>query len=157
VAVAAEQGMQIVERDGVYHLAGVLNEFADLSPLQKAREPLRLNLAKVSRLNSIGIRNLLKFLGEWGPKRFVYESCPSEFVDQLNMIPALLGKQRQGTVQSLFVPYECTGCEREEEFLGPVSDYAAGAKGGQLPGRKCPKCGEMMKVLSDAFFTFLSR
>jgi ribosomal protein S27E len=153
----ADLGIKIVERDGVFHLAGVLNEYADLSPLLKEREPLLLNMAQVSRLNSIGIRNLLKFLSDWGPKRFTYEACPSEFVDQINMIPALLGTKGNGAIKSLFVPYECESCEHEEDFLGTLQEYVAALKAGALPKRKCPKCGNMMAVLSDSFFVFLNR
>src|SRR4051794_8250490 len=117
-----DTGFSIVEKDGVCFLDGVLNEYADFGKLAKKAEPLRLNIRKVSRLNSIGIRNLLKFLSEWGPKAFTYEDCPSEFIDQINMIPALLGTQRQCKVVSMFVPYECNSCDHEEEILGKADD-----------------------------------
>ena len=153
----AEAGIKIVERGGVYHLSGVLNEYADLSPLLKAAEPLRLNMSQVSRLNSIGIRNFLKFLADWGPKGFVYEQAPSEFIDQINMIPALLGLKHHGTVKSLFVPYECAKCEHEEDVLSDLADYTAVKTGGEPPKRKCPKCGHEMTVLTDSFFVFMTR
>ncbi len=66
----ADLGIKIVEKDGVFHLAGILNEYADFSPLLPKPAPLRLNMKDVSRLNSIGVRNLLKFLAEWGAKPF---------------------------------------------------------------------------------------
>ena len=86
----AGQGIKIVSKDGVFFLSGVLDEYADLTALAEAAEPLRLNFKGISRFNSIGIRGLLKFLFAWGAKGLIYEECPSEFVDQANMIPALL-------------------------------------------------------------------
>lgn len=157
MAIPGEQGIKITEKDGAFHLSGVLNEYADLSPLLKRPEPLRINLEQVSRLNSIGIRNLLKFLADWGAKAFQYENVPSEFIDQINMIPALLGTKHHGKVATLYVPYECTDCDFEEEVLSKCDDYAAVAKGGDAPKRKCPKCGSSTGVLTDSFFVFLQR
>lgn len=153
----AEQGIKIVEKDGTYHLSGILNEYADFSPLVKQAPPLRLNMRSVSRLNSIGIRNLLKFLAEWGAKDFEYHDCPSEFIDQINMIPALLGTKATGRVVTLFVPYECAECDNEEEVLAKVTDFKGLAEGGDAPRRKCVKCGGQLSVLTDSFFVFLSR
>lgn len=153
----AEQGISIVEKDGVFHLAGVLNENADFSSLVSKPVPLKLNMRNVSRFNSIGIRNLLKFLSEWGQKPFEYIECPSEFIDQVNMIPALLGAKRHGEIRSFFVPYECQSCDFEEEVLGDVDQYAVVAQGGEPPMRKCPKCAGTMNVQTDSFLVFLSR
>jgi hypothetical protein len=153
----AEQGIKIVEKDGAFHLSGVLNEYADFSSLLGQREPLRLNMKAVSRLNSIGIRNLLKFLSDWGPRAFTYEECPSEFIDQVNMIPALLGSKNNGKIESLFVPYECPACDHEDEVLSKVSDFAHVPAGGEGPSRTCAKCGGKMTILTDSFFIFLMR
>lgn len=154
----SDQGMKIVEKDGVVHLSGVLNEYADFSSLLTRTEPLRLNMRQVSRLNSIGIRNLLKFLADWGSKAFSYDQCPSEFVDQLNMIPALLGTKSHGEVLSLYVPYECSNCDHDEDVLAKTADFSDKIKAGQEPPKHpCPKCGSQMAVLTDSFFVFLER
>jgi hypothetical protein len=152
-----DQGIKIVEREGIVFLSGVLNEYADFSPLLKNAPPLRLDMQDVSRLNSIGIRNLLKFLSEWGAKPFEYLRSPSEFVDQVNMIPALLGAKGQGRIRSLFVPYECIDCEAEEDVLSPIEQFEKLPKGADAPKRACAKCGGNMAVLTDSFFIFLQR
>ena len=153
----AEQGMKIAEKDGVFHLSGVLNEYADFSQLLGQREPLRLNLKGLTRLNSIGIRNLLKFITDFSPCAFVYEECPSEFIDQVNMIPALLGVKNNGKIKSLFVPFECPTCDHEDEVLSEVSEYTALKSGGSGPAHTCSKCGGKMNVLMDSFFIFMTR
>jgi hypothetical protein len=153
----AEHGIKIVEKDGVFLLSGVLNEYADFSSLLAQQPPLKLNLRNVSRLNSIGIRNLLKFLADWGPKPFEYHETPSEFVDQVNMIPALLGPKGHGQIKTLFVPYECTKCDHEAETLCKIEEFEPVKEGNEAPVRKCPKCGGEMAVLTDSFFVFLTR
>ena len=152
------QGIRIEERDGVVYLTGVLDEYADLTELETAKEPLLLNMAGVSRLNSIGIRNLLRFLNAWGDKPFKYIECTSEFVDQLNMIPGLLGKKGHGLVQSLKVPYDCPKCEHEQEFLCDIREIKEEDGVPVPPAQTCPNCGKPdMQVLNDSFFIFLDR
>src|SRR5690606_17936891 len=121
-------------------------------------EPLRLNLRGMSRLNSIGIRNLLKFISAWSPKTFIFEECPSVFIDQVNMIPALTGVKGQGSIETFYVPYECEDCGREEDFLGKAADYASLLKAGKdVPQQICGGCGGPMLVLTDSYFVFLTR
>ena len=153
----AEQGMKIVSKDGVFFLSGVLDEYADFAPLTGALEPLRLNLKGIARFNSIGIRGLLKFLYDWGAKGLIYDECPSEFVDQANMIPALLGANKHGVVTSAFVPYDCRDCDHDAEFLEQTTDLQKALAGGQPLTRPCSRCGGTMTVQSDSFFLFLSR
>ncbi len=153
----AEQGIKIVEKEGVFFLSGVLNEYANFSSLLSRQPPLKLNMRQVSRLNSIGIRNLLKFLSDWGPKAFEYQETPSEFVDQVNMIPALLGPNNHGLIKTLFVPYECTKCDNEQEVLCKIEEFDTVKDGNEPPVRKCSKCSGEMAVLTDSFFVFLQR
>ena len=147
-------GIQIEEKGGVYHVRGVLDEYADLSSLLSKPAPLRLNFQGLLRLNSIGIRNMLKFLAGWGDKPLIFEHCTSEFIDQVSMIPALLGIKKQGQVTSLYVPYECGSCDHEADIFGEMQEYAAGLKSQQWPVKVCPKCGGKMQVISDTFFAF---
>ncbi len=150
----SNQGIQIDEKGGVYFVRGVLDEYADLSNLLTKPAPLRLNLQGLTRLNSIGVRNLLKFLANWGDKPLIYEHCTSEFIDQLSMIPALLGIKKQGQVASLYVPYECTRCDHEADIFGPMSEYEGALRTNTWPTKSCSKCGGSMQVISDTFFAF---
>lgn len=152
-----EQGIKIVSKDGVFFLTGVLDEYADFGPLGSAQDPLCLNLKGIARFNSIGIRCLLKFFYDWGAKGLIFEECPSEFIDQANMIPALLGAKKQGVIVSLFVPYECADCDHDEEVLAQVADLQKVLSAGQSLTKTCPRCGGTMSVQADSFFLFLSR
>jgi len=144
------------ERDGILYLQGVMNEDSDLSPLLPLPAPLSLNFREVQRFNSIGIRNFLRFLQQWGPKPMVYIDCPVELINQITMIPSLLGMPKPITkIETLFVPYGCTSCDHEEETLYPMGDFAGIVDGADAPEKTCPKCGQPMEVASDTFFAFL--
>ena len=147
-------GIQIEQKADVFFIKGVLDEYADLSPLLDKPAPLRLDLRGLTRLNSIGIRNMLKFLAGWGDKPLVYEHCTSEFIDQVSMIPALLGIKKQGTIASLYVPYECNSCDHEEDIYRDLPEYSQALKTGVWPKEICKKCGTSMQVISDTFFAF---
>lgn len=152
----ADQGLKIVEKGGTFFLAGVLNEYADFSALENKPAPLKLNMREVRRLNSIGIRNLLKFLTNRGPLPFEYHQAPCEFIDQINMIPALLGPKACGVIKTLFVPYECAACDCDHEVLCTIDEFPGVAAGGAPPLRKCPKCSANMRMLTDSYFAFLT-
>lgn len=156
MTVALGPDLSVTEKGGVYHLLGVLNENAELGPLLTIQAPLALNFRGVTRFNSVGIRNMLRFLQQWGQKPLRYIDCPTELINQISMIPSLLGLPKPiAEVQTLFVPYECTSCDHEEEVLAALTDYAGVASGGDAPSRPCPKCGQSMEVASDTFFAFL--
>ena len=148
--------LRVTEQAGVYFLQGVLNENSELSALLALQAPLTLNFRHVERFNSVGIRNLLRFLQLWGQKPLIYYDCPVELINQISMIPSLMGLPKPiAKVETLFVPYECTSCDHEAEVLAPIGDFAGVTDGESAPSKPCPKCGQVMEVASDTFFAFL--
>lgn len=154
----AEQGIKIAEKNGIVFLSGIMDEASDLSSLLGHSEPLILNFKEVTRFNSTGIRNILRFCAQWGTKRLEYIDCPCDLIDQINMIPALLGPKGSYSVNTLFVPYECRSCGFSEEVLDSVKIYDLALKSGSpLPSKVCPKCAGTMAVISESYFVFLNR
>jgi len=86
--MSKKTGLTITEKGGFVFLDGVFDEYADFSSLKAICEPIRFNLRAVRRINSIGMRNLLSFLIEWGDRALEYHECPTDFIEQINMIPA---------------------------------------------------------------------
>jgi len=153
-----DQGIKLTDKDGVVYATGFLDEYADFDAILSRSEPLVLNMEGVLRINSVGIRNFLKFLNAWGPKSLEYQKCTADFIDQLNMIPAIGGINKQAVVSSLYVPLECDSCDKELEQLSDIKPYKdAIEKNQELPHVKCPECGDSMNVLSESFFVFLER
>jgi hypothetical protein len=153
----AVEGLTVEVKEGIAYLTGSIDEYSEYDSLLAMDAPLRLNLSKVGRINSIGVRNFLKFLNDWGSKDMSYIGCTVDFVDQLNMIPSLSGINGHIVVESALVPFECDDCDTEKEILNDMIELAKLIKSGDdLPARKCD-CGGEMYVLMDSFFVFLER
>jgi len=154
----AKSSLKVELSSGVWYIKGVIDEYADLEKqLGSATAPLRLNLAGVTRMNSVGIRSFLLFLSSWGQKPIIYEACPVEFIDQLMLIPALLGIPKPiAIVDSLYVPYFCNSCGEEADLLVLASDInKATSDALAFPDRKCQHCQSAMIVEPDHYARFL--
>lgn len=137
------------------HLSGQIDEYADLSSLLQEKDPLRINFKNVTRLNSVGVRNLLTFIRDWGDRPITYVECPDIVMDQLSMVKDLMGMgQRVAEVESFYAPYACDSCDHETEFLISVADLKSNEL--KLLPKKCPKCSAPMDPeLSTEFLQFL--
>ncbi len=89
------------------------SDFADLRSRLKGH--VAFHLAGVRRVNSFGAREWVDFVRHLpGVTELTFTHCSPAIVAQLNMIYGFRGKAR---VRSLFAPYACSRCEREEERL----------------------------------------
>ncbi len=151
------EGIKIEVRNGIAFVSGSIDEYSAYDTLLALPDPLRIDVSGVTRINSIGIRNFLKFLNDWGSKSLSYIGCSVDFIDQLNMVPSLAGINSQAIVESALVPLECDKCDSEKEILSDMIELKKSVNaGGTLPPLKCD-CGGEMYVLLDSFFAFLER
>lgn len=151
------KGLEFQKRDGVIFLVGHVDEYADFKSLLNEQAPLTLNFKGLKRLNSVGVRNLLGFIHQWGDKPLVYQECPDVLIDQISMVQDLLGfGKKVAEIESFYAPYVCVSCEHEAEFLIQMPDLTS-AKSLELKNEPCPKCGsEMESELSPEFLQFLT-
>ncbi len=139
------------EMAGTWNLAGVIDEGADLSFLERLSGPTRLNMHGVRRINSYGVRAWIEAVRKV-PVDVAFEliECPPSVVDQINMVAGFTGR---GRVTSFFAPMICDkcGCEKEELFL--TEDYRSRRR---LPDVKCPRCAAVMQVddLEEQYLLF---
>jgi len=157
--VAADKnakGLEFQKKNGVVYVSGHIDEYADFSGLLQEDAPLTLNFKELKRLNSVGVRNLLGFIHQWGDKPLIYQECPDVLMDQISMVQDLLGfGKRVATIESFFAPYVCIKCEHEKDFLVDISALVANKL--NLKDETCPKCqSEMEPELSPEFLQFLS-
>ena len=133
-------------------LAGELTENSNLGTLlEKLGGPAVFDLSGINRINSPGVREWINFVNALRIP-FSLERCSVAFVNQLNMISNFRG---QGEVRSVFAPYYCSSCNREENRLIDKGPNAAAQL--ETP-MKCPSCGADMEFddLPDAFLAFWS-
>lgn len=151
--------MEISFKDGVFHLAGRIDEYASFDSLARAAAPLKLNLAKVTAINSIGTRRFLGFALGWAPRKFEFYECPPDFIANLNVIPQMLGTPPDETqVKTFYVPYACESCRNTANVLYATKDLRFDKdKEVILPVERCLKCSEVMDldVTAGTFFLFL--
>lgn len=136
-------------------LKGPFTEASDFTPLAaQLSGAVKVDLAGVTRINSSGVRQWVNFLRSLPQTtQLTLEKCPVMFVNQMNMISNfIVGAQ----VQSVFVPYLCTGCEADRSDL---YDLAAIREGRHLCPAKCDACGAAMELDApeDEYFAFTRR
>jgi anti-anti-sigma regulatory factor len=139
-------------------LTGRLDEEARLDQLLVALSAPRLVLdaAGVDFINSIGIREWIHLLIELRRRAasvaLVRASEP--LTAQLSMLRAA---RDSVDVRSVYVPYECTACLREENALIDIATHRASLAAMRAPVLPCPECGGRMELadLPERYFLFV--
>jgi hypothetical protein len=137
--------------DGSFALSGIIDEVADLSFFEQLSGSARLNMRRVRRINSYGVRAWIDAVRRV-PRTVAFElvECPPSVVDQINMVAGFVGR---GKVVSFYAPMACERCGHEDDHLFSVADYRAA---GKLPPVACPRCGATMLVddLEEQYLLF---
>ncbi len=153
--------MDILLKNGVYHLSGRMDEFSEFDSLKHSTSPLRINIGKIDSINSIGVRKLLAFALAWSPRKVEFFEATPEFIGNVNVIPQLVGKEPTGdAIRTFYVPYYCNSCKRTESELWDSTKVALDEHGDILVHeRVCSKCGESMELDAEPseYFIFLKR
>jgi anti-anti-sigma regulatory factor len=149
--------LTVTRIDGGLALTGVIDEAARLGELIPGQPgTLRLDLAGVSFINSLGVREWIRFLATAAARGIVVElvRVSEPLIQQLNMIVAARG---QAEVVSFYAPYACDACGREDSLLLKLDACRAQLAAGHAPAATCPECGAAM-VFNDfpqRYFLFL--
>ncbi len=123
-------------------VAGNIDEHADLSQLGNPSGLVEVDMGRVRRINSYGVRSWIEVMRRVpSDVEVVYTHCPPFLVDQMNMVDGLIGDAR---VASFFVPLACEDCGAERSELVEVTSCSKE----WLPQMSCPGCGSPM-VLDD--------
>ncbi len=145
----------IEKEEDVQHvtLSGELTENANLATLVvELTSRVVFDLSAIQRVNSPGVREWITFLNALNrtEQSYALERCSVSIVNQLNMISNFRGN---GNVLSVFAPYYCSRCSRDEKRLVDLSKPAAEQIAAPFP---CPACGDPMEFddIADAFLAF---
>lgn len=141
----------------VLEIQGNIDEDATFSPPDiGAFANVAIDLEKVTAINSVGIREWIKWVKAFPPNvQLSVRKCPKIVVDQINMVAGFLP---QGTkVESFFVPYysDASGSEKMVLF-----EEGREYKGGEVfaPAEVKDDSGELMEidVIEAKYFKFLN-
>jgi len=149
--------LTITRTDGAIALSGVIDEASYLAELIPPHPgTLRLDLAGVSFINSLGVREWIRFLATAasGGVRVELARVSEPLIQQLNMIVAARG---QAEVLSFYAPYACDACGREDSLLIELEPNRVQLTAGEAPPATCPECGSQMAFndFPQRYFLFL--
>lgn len=141
---------------GEVRLAGVIDEHARLPEQLPLPDHLVLDLAEVTFINSLGVRDWIRFLARATQARARLElvRVSEPLVQQFNMIVAT----RAGVeVRSFFAPYACDACGREGAVCIEVAPHLPALRALQPPAVACSDCGAPMAFndFPERYFSFL--
>lgn len=109
----------------VIEIEGTIDEDTSFEPIMNLSGPVTFNFKELKGINSCGIRNWVNYLKALGNITIHYEQCPPLVVRQMNMVPSFLGNAE---VDSVFVPYVCDECEKEQMVLASAKEFQGGIK-----------------------------
>jgi CheY-like chemotaxis protein len=126
------------------------SSLATLVPLLVGR--VDFDLSQVAYINSLGVRDWIRFLRSANIQGYEFHACSVPFVLQAALIPPMLGR---GTVVSFFAPYYCESCDHQEDRL--LQSAAILAAGYAPPVFQCPGCSGTLALddLPERYLAFL--
>ena len=137
-------------------MQGNIDEDASFAPATVEGSGVVVDLSGVTAINSVGIREWIKWLGAAGDAKVQYHECPKIIVDQINMVQGFL--PAGGKVTSFFVPFynEDSGTEKNVLFTYGKEYGDAGLTA--TPQIKDDAGNEMeMDVVEAKYFKFLKK
>lgn len=147
---------RITCENGVFKVVGRIDEHLDYRPLLSALPPVKVDLSKVSNVNSVGMRGFLNFIRDAKDLALEFHNCSSSFIDMINTFPTTLGSPpNPAIVKSLIIEYQCVVCAKEISSLYKV-DFVKGETP-ILPIQVCVRCSAAMtpKFDADDLFTYM--
>lgn len=141
----------------VVDLSGSIDEDVDLNTVNLAgHAQVELNLEGLKAINSCGIREWIKWLGNYSQAQISFSNCPKVIVDQINMVDGFLPSN--GKVKSFYVPYYNDDSGSEKNIL---FSYGKEFTEGQLnpPAAVQDEDGNDMEmdVIEAKYFKFIKK
>jgi DNA-directed RNA polymerase subunit RPC12/RpoP len=138
----------------VITLSGTIDENDDFSKLiGQPQGKVHIKCKGVTRINSMGVKNWIKFFSALGTKATLeFSELTTPLVENSNMIQNFVPR---GSVQSVMVPYRCTACSTN--LVAEMKTAAIIQAEFNPPAVNCPKCAASAEFddMPDEFFAFL--
>lgn len=145
---------------GELSLSGVIDEHARLAEVmgraEEAGRRLVLDLGEITFINSLGVRDWIRFLARAAQEQVRLElvRVSEPLVQQFNMIVAT---RTGAAVRSFFAPFACDACGLERSVCIEVAPNLAALRALEPPRIACPTCHEPMAFndFPERYFSFL--
>lgn len=129
------------------------SNFDDLLPALVGR--VDFDLSQVGYMNSLGVREWVRFLRKAPIQGYEFHACSIPFVLQAGLAQDVVGR---GSIASFFAPYVCEVCDYEEDRLLQTAAVLA-SDDYEPPVFACPSCtsGKMnLDDLPERYLAFLA-
>ena len=138
-------------------LSGSIEESVNFDQLLGPPAPdMVIHCKEVPRINSVGVKAWIKYFQAAQQKgsKLTFTECSTAIVEQINLISNFTCG---GKVESIYVPFSCTGCKSELVGLFRTDDLAK--LNMQIPELKCTKCGgkAVFDDIPEEYLGFLDR
>ncbi len=138
-------------------LSGSIEESVNFDQLIGAPPAeMHVNCKEVPRINSVGVKAWIKYFQAAQSKgtKLTFLECSTAIVEQINLISNFTCG---GRVESIYVPFSCTGCK--SELVGLFKSDDLKKLNLQIPDLKCTKCGgkAIFDDIPEEYFAFLNR
>lgn len=138
-------------------IEGIIDEYADFSSLtSRASQVLRVDLSKITRINSSGIRSWIQTILRH-KIQLSLRHCSPVVVEQFSMIPEFIGKN--GFVESFYGHFVCHDCSHETSHLFQcgIDVFPGESYREEQLEQECPSCSGTMELdhNPEIYFSFL--
>ncbi len=143
-----------LKRGTLIRISGTLDETFQSSTFPpEHREAIAIDLDKVVRISSFGVREWLNAVNSLKTEYSGFVRVRPMMVSQFNMVSGFEGR---GQLISIYLPYVCTSCSKAFEILVDLRLQPAHALVDALPEGVCPDCGSPGEFddLPEAYFEF---
>lgn len=149
--MALKVSIVITDNQTDIEIDGSLDAQAKLPDVGSVKGRLVINLAKLTFINSLGIRHWVNWIKSLRTEKGItLTQCAPPFVRQLGILHTFLPKDV--SVKSICVPYYCEECSYEEQKL-IIVETELSTLPSELP---CVKCTGKMKldVIKTVYFKY---
>lgn len=135
-------------------MEGVIDEDANFEKIKSLQmNKFVFDFNNITMINSCGIREWIKYLDDINGAQIVYQNCPQNIIEQVNMVHGFI---RKGiSVESFFAPYFCVNCDTGKKILLKESEV----QNSKPPIKYCNTCkGELeFDAIEKQYFSFLGQ
>jgi serine/threonine protein kinase/anti-anti-sigma regulatory factor len=118
---------------------GTITERSDFaSIISRVADVVVIDLAEVTRINSLGVSNWIRFLHDLSPRDVILTRCAPVMVQQFYLMRNSRGPAR---IRSVLLPFCCARCHAETTHTLTIEDVASPHIPESVP---CAACGGQM-------------
>lgn len=138
-------------------MIGTIDEDVDFSTYSLAgNQQIDIEMSGLKSINSCGIREWIKWMGDAAGAEITFSHCPKVIVDQINMVDGFL--PASGKVTSFYVPYYNDDSGSEKNVLFQYGKEFTDGSVSAPASVKDEEGNEMeMDVIESKYFKFIKK